>query len=430
MPNTLFLIFMYFSEWLIVFSYAKSIYETRGKRAWIISFLLYGGLMIVYGYVINQEIVNILLTVLCNLLLLFLCFKSTFKSSFFHAIALGITQLISEVIAVYAIAFFVHLPTDAFTENETIYVIGVISSKIFYFVISRFLVKVSSKESDAKSWGRWALLSILPLGSVFVIVTIRIITNGQVLSPGESTLCLMASVLLLFVNIVIYLIYERSEKNSQKLIELEMTNQKNEIDLQYLTLLEKKNEAMKIMAHDYKRHMMTLEAMSDAPEIKSYIHEILGEVEQFSQIGKTKNKLLDVILGKYTDICREKDIRFETDIMSDNLSFIQGADISALFNNLLDNAVEAAEQSLEKYIRVEISNSLHAYHIIKIANSCDRPPNTKNGRLLTTKANQDTHGFGFKSIQKAVNNYNGELQWSYDAENKRFSLTIAIPIEQ
>ena len=240
----------------------------------------------------------------------------------------------------------------------------------------------------------------------------------------------MASVLLLFVNIVIYLIYERSEKNSQKLIELEMTNQKNEIDLQYLTLLEKKNEAMKIMAHDYKRHMMTLEAMSDAPEIKSYIHEILGEVEQFSQIGKTKNKLLDVILGKYTDICREKGIRFETDIMSDNLSFIQGADISALFNNLLDNAVEAAEQSLEKYIRVEISNSLHAYHIIKIANSCDRPPNTKNGRLLTTKANQDTHGFGFKSIQKAVNNYNGEQQWSYDAENKRFSLTIAIPIEQ
>ena len=187
---------------------------------------------------------------------------------------------------------------------------------------------------------------------------------------------------------------------------------------------------MKIMAHDYKRHMMTLEAMSDAPEIKSYIHEILGEVEQFSQIGKTKNKLLDVILGKYTDICREKGIRFETDIMSDNLSFIQGADISALFNNLLDNALEAAEQSLEKYIRVEISNSLHAYHIIKIANSCDRPPNTKNGRLLTTKANQDTHGFGFKSIQKAVNNYNGELQWSYDAENKRFSLTIAIPIEQ
>lgn len=109
---------MYFSEWLIVFSYAKSIYETRGKRAWIISFLLYGGLMIVYGYVINQEIVNILLTVLCNLLLLFLCFKSTFKSSFFHAIALGITQLISEVIAVYAIAFFVHLPTDVYRKRN------------------------------------------------------------------------------------------------------------------------------------------------------------------------------------------------------------------------------------------------------------------------------------------------------------------------
>lgn len=430
MPGTLFLIFMYFSEWLIAFSYAKSIYEIRGKRAWAISLLLYGALMIIYGFVIDQEIINILLTVLCNILLLSLCFKSTFKSSFFHAIALGITQLISEVVAVYAISFFVHLPTNAYTQSETIYIVGVISSKILYFVISRFLVKFSSKESDAKSWGRWAFLSVLPVSSIFVIVTIRIITNGEILSPTENTLCLLSAVLLLLVNIIIYLIYERSEKNSQKLIELEMTDQKNEIDLQYLTLLEKKNEAMKIMAHDYKRHMMTLEAMSDVPEIKSYIHGILGKVEQFSQIGKTKNKLLDVILGKYTDICREKGIRFETDIMSDNLSFIHGADISALFNNLLDNAVEAAEQSLEKYIRVEISSSLHAYHIIKIVNSCDSAPNAKNGQLLTTKANQDTHGFGFRSIQKAVNHYNGELQWSYNAENKQFSLTIAIPIEQ
>lgn len=98
----------------------------------------------------------------------------------------------------------------------------------------------------------------------------------------------MASVLLLFVNIVIYLIYERSEKNSQKLIELEMTNQKNEIDLQYLTLLEKKNEAMKIMAHDYKRHMMTLEAMSDAPEIKVIFTRFWAKLNSSVKSAKPK----------------------------------------------------------------------------------------------------------------------------------------------
>ena len=428
MANMIFLIFIYFTGWLIVFSYARSIYEVKGRHSWILSVVLYSFLMIIFNYVTNYEAVNILLTILCNILLLFLCFKSTLKSAFFHGFALGVLQLISEFISVYLIAWFLHTQSQEVVNN--FFELGALSGRFIFFLLTRLLRQFSVKENKSQSWGKWVGLSLLPISSILIIMTFRLITNQVQLTSVENTFLVISVSVLLLVNIIIYLIYERSEKNSQKLIALEMTNQKNEIDLQYLTLLEKKNDAMKIMAHDYKRHMMTLEAMADAPEIKSYIHEILGEVERFSQIGKTKNKLLDVILGKYTDICREKGIRFETDIMSDNLSFIHGADISALFNNLLDNAVEAAEPSLEKYIRVEISNSLHAYHIIKITNSCDRPPNAKNGRLLTTKANQDTHGFGFKSIQKAVNNYNGELQWSYDAESKQFSLTIAIPIEQ
>ena len=41
----------------------------------------------------------------------------------------------------------------------------------------------------------------------------------------------------------------------QKLLELELTNQKNDIDMQYLNLIEKKNETMNVMAHDYKNHL-------------------------------------------------------------------------------------------------------------------------------------------------------------------------------
>lgn len=427
MPNTLFLIFMYFAEWLIVYSYAKSIYEVKYKFSGILSIALYGALMITYGYIINYEIVNILLTILCNILLIFLCFKSTIKSSFFHGFALGITQLISEVVAVYTISYIAHLPTNAFTTNETVYMIDVLISKILYFVISRFFVRFSSKEIGSKSWGRWCLLSVLPVSSVFIMVTIRILTDGLTLSSLHNTLCVLSIILLLISNIVIYMLYERSEKSSQKLIELEIMNQKNNIDLQYLNLLEKKNETMQIMSHDYKRHILTIEAMTDSPEIKQYIQEMLGDISTYSQIGKTKNKILDVILSKYTDICAEKSIQFETDILSDNLSFINSSDISALFNNLLDNSVEAAEQSKEKYIYLQITNTLDTYHKIKIINSCDTPPTVKNGKLRTTKQDHDLHGFGIKSIKKTVNKYNGEMQWVYNDSENQFEFTIIIP---
>lgn len=430
MPNTMLLIFMYFAEWLIIYSYAKSIYEVKYRFSGVISIALYGALMITYGYIINYEVVNILLTILCNILLIFLCFKSTIKSSFFHGFALGITQLISEVVAVYTISYIAHLPTNAFATNETVYMIDVIISKILYFVISRFFVRFSSKEIGSKSWGRWCLLSVLPVSSVFIMVTIRILTDGLTLSPLHNTLCVLSIILLLISNIVIYMLYERSEKSSQKLIELEFVNQKNNIDLQYLNLLEKKNETMQIMSHDYKRHILTIEAMTDSPEIKQYIQGMLGDIAAYSRIGKTGNRILDVILSKYTDICAEKGIRFETDILSDNLSFFNGSDISALFNNLLDNSVEAAEQSKEKYIHLQIANTLDAYHKIKLVNSCNTPPTVQNGILRTTKQNHDLHGFGIKSIKKTVNKYNGEMQWVYNTVENQFEITIIIPTEK
>lgn len=140
-----------------------------------------------------------------------------------------------------------------------------------------------------------------------------------------------------------------SRKSNQKLIELELVNQKNDIDMQYLELLEKKNETMNIMAHDYKNNLLTIAGMTDSSEVKDYIDNMMGEITKYNQIAKTKNRLLDVILSKYTDICNNKGITFETDIMTDNLGFINSYDISTLFNNILDNAVEAASISSKKY---------------------------------------------------------------------------------
>ena len=136
--------------------------------------------------------------------------------------------------------------------------------------------------------------------------------------------------------------------------------------MQYLSLLERKNEQMQIMAHDYKNNVLTIAEMTDSLEIKKYVNSMVGEIKKYNQIAKTKNKLLDVILNKYTDICRSKHLKFETDVMSDNLDFIDGYDISSLFNNILDNAVEAAEKSNNKFISLNISTSLNSYHKITI----------------------------------------------------------------
>lgn len=422
--------FMYFSEWLIVYSYGKSIFEKRNKYAIYLTILLYAVLMLVYKYITNVEIFNLLFTLVCNVFCLYIGFKSTFKSSFFHGIILVITQFVSEVVSIYAISLVSSSANNSYTENSVIYMTDVIISKILYFAISRFLLKFSNKENSAASWGRWFSLSILPISSLFIILVIRILTNGLTFSLSNSIICILAIILLLVSNIIVYLIYEKAEKSNQKLIELELVNQKNDIDMQYLELLEKKNETMNIMAHDYKNNILTISNMSDSNEVKEYIDNMVGEIAKYNRIAKTQNRLLDVILSKYTDICNDKGIKFETDIMTDNLGFINSYDISSLFNNILDNAVEAASLSSNKYINLEITNSLNSYHRVIATNSCDNEPHNEKGKLITTKKNKDAHGFGTKSIRKIVNKYDGELQWEYNNELRQFKLIIIFPNEQ
>lgn len=418
---------MYFSEWLIAYSYAKSIYKRKSNFFMIITILLYAVLMLIYKYITSIEFLNVLFTLICNIMCFYIGFHSTFKSSFFHGFILSITQFVSEVVAIYIISFISGSSNDSYTENSIIYMTDVIISKILYFAISRFLLKYSNRENSTKSWGRWFSLSILPLSSLFIIIVIRLLTNGQTFSFKESALCILSISALLISNIVVYLIYEKAEKSNQKLIELELINQKNDIDMRYLNLLERKNEQMQIMTHDYKNNVMTIAEMTDSPEIKEYINNMVGEIKEYSQIAKTKNRLLDVIINKYIQICSDKGITFETDIMTDNLSFINSYDISSLFNNILDNAVEAAEKSKNKLISLSISTSLNSYHKIMVTNSCDAEPETKNGILVTTKSDKTIHGLGTKSISKIASNYDGEMQWEFDHDEHLFKLTIIIP---
>lgn len=420
---------MYLSEWLIVYSYAKTIFEKKNKYSPLVTILLYMVLMLVYRYITDYELFNVIFTLICNVLCVFLGFKSTFKSSFFHGMILGISQFVSEVVAIYIISLISGSTNNSYTKNEIIYIMDVVISKILYFLISRFLLKFSNKERFSGSWGRWFSLSVLPISSLLIIVTVRILTNGQTFSLYETVMCIVSIVLLLIANVVIYLIYEQAEKSNQKLIELELVNQKNDIDMQYLELLEKKNETMNIMAHDYKNNVLTIANMSDSNDIKEYIDDMLGEISKYNRIAKTKNRLLDVILSKYTDVCSSKGIKFDTEITTDNLSFLNSYDISSLFNNILDNAVESAEKSEDKFIHLEISNALGSYHKIVATNSCASKPNSRNGKLLTSKKKSEAHGFGTKSIKNIVDKYDGEMQWKYDEADKIFKLAIIFPCE-
>lgn len=422
-----FLATIYFIEIIIVFLFAKSIYEPKFNH--LISFLgtlIAYSLLFIVNVVFKLEVLNILFMLLINILVLKLLYKSSLKSSLFHGLALMISVFISEFTVVYFSSLIIK---ESYMSSDNLHLQSLISMLLF-FLITRVLARLSIKESNGAAWGTWVGLAVLPFSSAVVLFAFRFATKSIALQTVESICILIASIVLFLANVIAYVIYERAELNTQKLMELELANQKNEIDMQYLNLIEKKNQSMQVMAHDYKNHFITIASMTDSVEVKEYINGLLGETSRLDNMGKTQNRLLDVILSKYTAVCEEKDIAFEIDVVTDNLAIMNNNDISSLFNNLLDNAVESAEKSATKKMLVQITNVMNSYRKIAVINSCDTPPSTKNGELITSKENKETHGLGTKSIKKIVTKYDGELDWEYNENTKEFKFTILIPINE
>ena len=63
---------------------------------------------------------------------------------------------------------------------------------------------------------------------------------------------------------------------------------------------------------------------------------------------------------------------------------------------------------------------------IEIENSCDIPPDIKDGRLITAKKDKNKHGLGIISAEKTVRKYNGELNFQYEADQRRFRISAML----
>ena len=106
------------------------------------------------------------------------------------------------------------------------------------------------------------------------------------------------------------------------------------------------------------------------------------------------------------------------------------ADISVLFGNALDNAIEAVSQipdPEQRLIHLTVSQHL-GFLRIQVENRYTGRLRMLNGLPLTTKADNRFHGYGVKSIQATVEKYGGSV--TFRGEDGWFELRVLIPVPQ
>lgn len=409
----MFIAYMYFSDFL-----NKKLKE---YNIIAIGLFLYSLLATFNIHLNNNALVNSLCFLLANLIFILLCYKSTLNKALLHSILLTATMIITEFLSLYMILTILNLGTMSYRTNIDIYILDVAVSKTFYIVLCKMLTKFIPQN---KIKGKVPLyLFIYPVCSIIILLLFRRISTIYILSQHMNTLISMVSFLSLIAIIVTYILYSDTIKKDNKVFELNNELNKIESDKTYYKLLEHKNEEMHIFVHDTKNHLAIIKALANNPNVDEYVDKINSDLVRCTPKCNTNNKIMDLILDKYSDLCKINDIEFYTIIKTANLDFMDEMDLSSFLTNILNNAYEAAIESKEK--RVELSiNKIQGFDVLTCTNSCDRKPIIQNNTLLTSKKDSTFHGYGIKSIKKIVKKYNGNYEWDYDINEKEFTTTV------
>ncbi|WP_270507306.1 ATP-binding protein, partial [Paraclostridium sordellii] len=232
--------------------------------------------------------------------------------------------------------------------------------------------------------------------------------------------------------IIIILLFRRVIKENKEKTKNELM--KNKLDMQYEHYLSVQESHMRVkkLYHDINNHICCIDNLkNNNKEVSEYINNLKDEIKSFKYIYNTGNMILDIIINEKSDICSKKGIKFICDINFSKVDFIKPIDVSSIFANILDNAIEACDkihdEDVEKYIRIKGTIS-KAYFVIKCENSKVNNIKFKKNKLLTDKMDKFVHGIGTQSIKSSLDKYDGELL--FEDEKDKFILNLYIPLNQ
>lgn len=349
---------VYFAEALILLQYSSNVFEY--KISSIKRYILLTVLFIPI-YFISFAHIGLLNTALFFVATYVFLKISTMENSatlFFHSAVMIVIMTLCELASMGVFSKFSYHFYSNMNDTVLLYSVSFLS-KLLYFVIIYF---ISHKLSSTRSNIRFSIyeittLAIIPVISVFVIYTmIYFLMNYEIKSP-LNYLLILSSFFMLLINILIFGLFEHIKQKNSEIAELTLQNQRDADSVEYYKALVSQDEKQKVLIHDIKKHLNAIASLNeqhDSEKIAAYLTHVLGSSELKHSVRVCDNDLLNALLCRYQKICLTQNIALHIDIRSKCIDFVTYDDLSVLFGNLMDNAVESAEKTVNPFIELNV----------------------------------------------------------------------------
>lgn len=265
-------------------------------------------------------------------------------------------------------------------------------------------------------------LSFMPLCALMAVVLLTyrkwdsMVANSMAMNQGMVVLPFTGVTALILLFVILTL------ANHEKLEQEVHLAGLREV---YYQGIQREQVQVRTLRHDLRNHMTVLRGLLESGETEKAIG-YLEQITDSSSLGGGKpfsdNETANVVLTAKAKEMRQRGIQGEFQISLPRNLLIAEMDLCALLGNALDNAMEAAEKSTDKTVRVRCRAEKGLF-MLQVDNALagDEKPD-----LSTTKKDKTAHGFGLLGMREIAKRYGGSFE--VVAANGRFELVVCLPL--
>lgn len=297
---------------------------------------------------------------------------------------------------------------------------------ILYFIESKYQKESAELVITGREFGSAAIIGVI----IFAVSNLSYVYKDTPFSSQFTGEIFIIRTMADLGGVAILLAYHTRLGELHTRFEVERL--KNMLAMQYenYRISKKSIDLVNQKYHDLKHQIEVLKTENQSEKSLEYLERMEQDIKSYEAQNKTGNPVLDTILSGKSLHCQDHGINLTVVADGGALAFMDVMDISTLFGNALDNAIEGVGRIPEKekrLIHLTVAKQKDFLRI-RVENYYEGSLTFEGGLPVTTKKDREYHGYGLKSIQETVKKYGGSL--AIKAEGNWFELRILIPVPE
>lgn len=375
---------------------------------WLLSYFLFGAAASVLSFMPDASYIRLTFFGVGVFILGWRLFTSTVIQAVFYSALFCAVFVLTDVL-MYLLLNMFQLDSSQLLAAGLPRVIWSIASHAMTFTLVLIIVSIVNRGRSVITLP--FILAIVP-GCIISIILgcyfCRIAQNGDNLFPVPF---LLASIGLIYMNILLVFYAQQAKAVSDEKMELELEEQHYIMQEQYYEQLRSEQNEIRALFHEINKYLLAMHALIDVNDLQQAsrtlqdAEELFGELGQVTDVG---NSVISIILNEYRLKMATDEISFSFDVSIPPNLGITAVDAYILLGNALDNAIAACAllPPPERYVHLQMKK-FHDILFFQIRNPF---PEAYHARKR-----EKGHGYGLKNIKKCVEKYGGDVQVSTTA---------------